>query len=129
MQENQNVSLPILFYDSECPLCLRFKQSLEKLPGTENLGKVSIRENWIYDKFPQLDIKECHEAIHLIDSEGKVFKAGEVIQWLVKFYPGVSHFSWLAESNVGKKTIDFFYKTVQEYRKKKYPGCYHCNHD
>jgi len=109
-----NYHLPIILYDPECPLCLRFKQGLQYLD--KNLTFVSAREEQIYLDFPGLDKKTCLEKVHLITSEKLILAGPEVVDYLVKTLPGVSKFAWLLENEQGKKVKDFFYHKVEELR-------------
>ena len=121
-----NFKLPILIYDHRCSLCLRFKQSLDKLSESEHIQKVSIHNEEIYKTFPMLDKKLCHEAIHIIDSSKNVHIGPDALSWLINEIPAVSKFAWLAESEIGKKSIDFFYKMAQKYRSSLLNRCPTC---
>jgi len=125
--EQDKWKLPLILFDSECSLCKRFKEALEKIDHTHKLNFISIHEKSIYQSFPQLDIKDCHDSVHLIDENKKIYKGPEVIEYLIHFYPVVSKFAWLVETNIGKKAIDFFYKTVNELRKSELNPCPSCN--
>lgn len=111
-----NFKLPILLFDHKCSLCLRFKQSLDRIPESEYIQKISIHDEKIYDVFPMLDRSLCHEAMHIIDLDKSIHIGPDALSWLIKEIPIVSKFSWLAESEIGKKSIDFFYKMAQKYR-------------
>jgi predicted DCC family thiol-disulfide oxidoreductase YuxK len=109
-----NDHLPIILYDPECPLCLRFKQGIQFLD--KNLTFVSAREDQIYLDYPHLDKKTCLEKVHLITTEKLILSGPEVVDYLVKTLPGVSKFAWLLENEQGKKVKDFFYHKVEELR-------------
>ncbi len=106
--------LPIVLFDPECPLCLRFKQGLEFLD--KNLCFISAREEEIYSQFPELSRQECLEKIHLITEDNKVLVGPEVVDYLVHRLPGVSKLGWLLDTNQGKKVKDYFYQKVEELR-------------
>lgn len=119
--------LPIILFDPECPLCLRFKQGLEFLDKTLNF--ISARDNEIYTKFPELNRQECLEKIHMITSDHRIISGPEVVDELIKTLPGVSKFAWLVENEQGRKVKDFFYKKVEELRElalKKQEDCNEC---
>jgi predicted DCC family thiol-disulfide oxidoreductase YuxK len=121
-----NDHLPIILYDPECPLCLRFKQGIEFLD--KSLTFVSARDDQIYLIFPELDKKTCLEKVHLITSERLVLAGPEVVDYLVKTLPGVSKFAWLLENEQGRKVKDFFYHKVEELRElsTKKDDCHQC---
>jgi len=106
--------LPLVIYDPDCPLCLRFKQGLEFLD--KSLHFVPVTESWVYESFPELNRQECLEKIHLITQEKKILKGMEVVDYLSNTLPGISKFSWLLESDQGKKAKEFFYQKVEELR-------------
>ena len=121
-----NDHLPIILYDPECPLCLRFKQGLEFLD--KSLTFVSARDDQIYLIFAELDKKTCLEKVHLITSERLILAGPEVVDYLVKTLPGVSKFAWLLENEQGRKVKDFFYHKVEELRElsTKKDDCHQC---
>jgi predicted DCC family thiol-disulfide oxidoreductase YuxK len=120
--------LPILLYDQECELCKRFKLSVENIDREQLINFIPIQDEQVYFYFDQLDIKECYEKVHLIDQDNKIYQGKEVIEFLVNIFPQVSKFSWLLESNMGQKALDFFYDKVNEYRKKSLKkNCHKCN--
>jgi predicted DCC family thiol-disulfide oxidoreductase YuxK len=106
--------LPLILYDPECPLCLRFKQGLHFLD--KSLTFVSAREDEVYQSFPELSQDRCLEKVHMITSEGAILAGPEVVDYLVKSLPGVSKFAWLLENEQGQKVKDYFYQKVEELR-------------
>lgn len=119
--------LPVVFYDPECPLCLRFKQGLQFLD--KSLTFVSAREDSVYTEFPELNRQECLEKVHMITADRKVLKGPEVVDFLVETLPGVSKLAWLLDNDQGKKVKDFFYQKVEELRElshKKDSDCNQC---
>lgn len=106
--------LPIILYDPECPLCLRFKQGLSYLDP--KLTFVSAREEDVYLAFPELSRQACLDKVHMITAEKVVLSGPEVVDHLVKTLPGVSKFAWLLDNEQGKKVKDFFYQKVEELR-------------
>ena len=109
-----NYQLPLILYDPDCPLCLRFKQGLEFLD--KNLHFVSAREDQIYQDFPELNRQVCLEKVHLITADKKILAGPEVVDFLVETLPGVSKFAWLLDNDQGKKIKDYFYQKVEELR-------------
>lgn len=122
----KNLSLPLILFDSECPLCCRFKQALERLPGTERYNFVSIHEEKIYSIYTFLSKESCNKDLHVIDGQDKIYVGSEAIRHLVSQFPGTSKFTWLIESNMGKKTVDYFYKMADRYRESLLNWCSDC---
>jgi predicted DCC family thiol-disulfide oxidoreductase YuxK len=119
--------LPVVLYDPDCPLCLRFKQGLEHLDG--NLTFVSARDPEVYREFPELDQTACLERVHLVTADRAVLAGPDVVEFLVRTLPGVSKLAWLLDNDQGKKVTEFFYRKVEELRelsKKKDAGCVTC---
>jgi len=123
-------SLPIVLFDPECPLCLRFKQGLEYLD--KSIHFVSARNNEIYSHYPELCPQNCLEKVHLITEEKKILVGPDVVEYFVQRLPGISKFAWLLESNQGQKVKDFFYQKVEELREislRKKSECDECPRD
>ena len=100
--------------------------ALERIPGTAHITKVSIHEAEIFEHFPQLKIEDCHQLLHLIDEKGTILVGEKAVSYLISQFPGVKKFAWLLESNMGEKTVNFFYEMSEKYRKtllKRCPGC------
>lgn len=119
--------LPLVLFDPECPLCLRFKQGLEFMD--KSLCFVSAREDYIYGEFPDLSRQECLTHVHLITEEMTILKGPEVVDYLAKRLPGVSKLAWLLDTDQGQKVKDYFYQKVEELRelsKKQDSDCNEC---
>lgn len=121
--------LPLILYDPECPLCLRFKQGLHYLD--KNLTFVSAREDEVYQSFPELNRQACLEKVHMLTREGTILSGPEVVDHLVATLPGVSKLAWLLDNDQGKKVKDYFYQKVEELRELsvKKSDCKQCPRD
>jgi predicted DCC family thiol-disulfide oxidoreductase YuxK len=106
--------LPLVLFDPECPLCLRFRQGLGYLDRSLNF--VSARDEEVYREFPALDRAQCLREVHLVTSEGKILRGKEVVDHLAHTLPGVSKLAWLLETEQGQKVKDYFYQKVEELR-------------
>lgn len=118
--------LPILLFDSECPLCVRFKDSLMRIEDAKKITAISINDDSIYDHYPMLNKEECERVVHYITKDEKVLKGEEVISHLAKLFPLVNKFSWLIESDMGQKVTKYFHNRTSAYRKyvkRKCPSC------
>lgn len=126
MSTHDRYKLPILLFDDDCPLCLRFKQSLERLSGHEAITKVSIHDKEVYQVFTQINFESCKESVHFIEVNGEVFKGSDAVQKMIHHLPAVESFGWLADSEVGKKAIQYFHDMAEHYRKQLQKGCRTC---
>ncbi len=116
----------ILLYDSECGLCNRFKKALEFLDTKKRIEFRSIHETEVYVQYPELDKDHCLDEIHLIDKNKKIYRGGEVIEFLIKIYPGVEKIAWLLDSDSAKRAMDAFYGRLNDMRIMKKRKCYTC---
>lgn len=114
--DRMDLKPPLLIYDADCPLCVRFKQSLERWDSEQRITYVSLSAENVFTQFPQLDPAACAARVHYLREDGAILTGGEVITELLKHYPGVSKIAWLLETDVGKKTVEFFYQQVEAAR-------------
>ncbi|MCM2349973.1 MAG: DUF393 domain-containing protein [Bacteriovoracaceae bacterium] len=121
--------LPLILYDPECPLCLRFKQGLHYLD--KSLTFVSAREDEIYEHFPELNRQACLEKVHMLTGDRTILSGPEVVDQLMVTLPGVSKLAWLLDNDQGKKVKDYFYQKVEELRElsAKKSDCKQCPRD
>ena len=112
------LKLPLLVYDAQCPLCVRFKQGLERLDVERRVLYVPLQDDEVFKRYSQLDPQACAAKIHYLREDGQVLVGGEVITELLKHFPAVGKLAWLLETEVGKKTVDFFYQQVENVRQK-----------
>lgn len=106
--------LPLIIFDPDCPLCLRFKQGLEMMNKT--ISFVPLNDPDIFKTFPILKYDECQMQVHLLVNENHVLKGPEVVDYLLESTPLVSKLSWLLDNPAGDKVKDFFYQKVEELR-------------
>tara|TARA_Y100000590_G_scaffold281237_2_gene316328 strand:+ start:220305 stop:220658 length:354 start_codon:yes stop_codon:yes gene_type:complete len=102
-------------------------QALENLPGTEDITKIPLQDENLYSHFTNLTIDDCYEEIHYIDENEQILKGNQVPEALINKFPAVKKFSWLIESQMGQKAIDYFHHVAANYRKKLKKGCTGCN--
>jgi len=126
MNSPSKYQLPILLYNHECDFCNRFKMALERIPGTNKINMVSIHENDVFEQFDEIKFEECKETIHLIDKNMRVHMGPEVAKFLIEEFPGVKKFSWLLESEIGKKAVEAFYKFAEKCKESISKNCPNC---
>jgi len=122
----QKFPLPILLYDSECPLCTRFKQGLERLPGTSSITMESIHNDDVYLAFPELNKERCKNEVHLINENREVKCGPDVVFNLISRFPGVEKLSWLLDSEMGKQATAAFYHAVNKCKETIKKHCHTC---
>ena len=110
--------LPLLIYDDLCPLCVRFKQGLERWDVQHTISYVPLQDEEVFKVFPQLDPLRCHEKIHYLCESGKILVGGEIIPELLRHYPGIEKMAWLLESEVARRSANFFYEKIEKIRLK-----------
>jgi predicted DCC family thiol-disulfide oxidoreductase YuxK len=119
MIENMDkvVKTPFLLYDSECTLCTRFKQALERMDFDNRLNYIPVGTEEVYHQFPEIDQEESTKVLHFVDENGKVHRGGEIAAALANHFPGVNKVAWLLETEVGQKVSSYFYEKVDQLRK------------
>lgn len=110
------LKLPILLYDGDCPLCVRFKQGLERLDVENRVTYWPIQNAEVFQRFSQLDRGACQQKVHYLREDGTVLSGGAVVTELLHHFPGISKLGWLLDSEIGRKTVDYFYDQVEQLR-------------
>lgn len=118
---------PIVIFDQECPLCVRFKQSLLFLDKGHEFEFIALQEEYLFQKYKILNKSECEKDIHVLLSEDKVLRGSEAISFIISKYSAAKKFSWLIESESGQKAINTFYDKVSQLRTKYKKNCPKCN--
>lgn len=126
-----NDNRPVLIFDSNCPLCTRFKQGLELMDSSKRIRFVPLQDKDIFNEFLEITYEECSSQVHLITEDRKILKGPEVVEYLIKSLPCVSKLSWLLDSESGKKATQFFYQKVEGLKEilKEKEDCNECPHD
>jgi predicted DCC family thiol-disulfide oxidoreductase YuxK len=125
-----NYHLPLILFDPECPLCLRFKQGLELMD--KRLNFISARDPGVYETFPELSRQDCLQQVHMLTTDRRVLVGPQVVDELLHSLPGISKLAWLLDNGQGKKVKEFFYQKVEELRElsqKKKDDCHQCPKD
>jgi len=120
------MNLPILLYDEKCPLCLRFKQTFERIPGTSHVTLVSIYQDEVFQAYPQLNREAAFQDLHYLSEKGEVFAGKEALTQLIEEFPLVKKFAWLIESNMGQKALSYFNQVAKNYRDRLIKDCNNC---
>lgn len=126
--DNQKIQTPVILFDPECPLCVRFKMAIERMNFDEPLFFTPYSSPQVIEQFPHLVLDELSKEVHLIVDEKamQVLKGAEVIEYLAKHNEAIKKLSWLLESNVGEKASHIFYNTVNKLRESLHNHCTNC---
>ncbi|MDA8793265.1 DUF393 domain-containing protein [Bacteriovoracaceae bacterium] len=122
----QKFSKPILLYDKQCPMCLRFKQGIQYIDTNRQIEFLDIYDPKTYEKITFLTQKECETIIHLVDVRGEVYVGADALTFLVKQFPQAQKLSWLLDSTAGQKAVEVFYDKVDQFRKWYKSSCKRC---
>lgn len=117
---------PLIIFDPDCPLCLRFKQGLEMM--NKDITFIPLTDEQIFIDFPHLTREECSKEVHLLVDENTAIKGKEVVDYLLESTPMVSKLAWLLDNPTGDKVKSYFYDKVEELRsivkeKQSCPSC------
>ena len=58
-EDECSFTLPIILYDNECHLCIRFMESFKRIPETKNYSFIPFKMKKFFSAFPQLDEKSA----------------------------------------------------------------------
>lgn len=119
--------LPLIIFDSECTLCVRFTQALKALDQKNEISFESLYSEELYNEFKDLFLEDCKKEVHLILEDQQILKGPQVIEYLVAKIPGVKKVSWLIESKAAKGAMNLFYKKVNSIRLLQKQGCKTCS--
>jgi predicted DCC family thiol-disulfide oxidoreductase YuxK len=81
----------LVFYDNFCPLCLNTRALLEKVDLFGGLHFIGIREQGVFDKYPNLNQEKSLQRM-ATDKNGDIVYGFESIYRIIKAMP---HF-WIA---------------------------------
>ena len=119
------INYPAIFYDNQCELCRRYKLALTKLDTSKIFSFYSIHNEEIY-KHINVTKEELHKEVHVFENENSFHRGSEAINFIVGHIPGASKFSWLIESEMGQKAINYFHQASEKYRQALLKRCHSC---
>lgn len=116
----QNWTLP---YDSECDLCVRFSQQVQRF-DKDNLIRVIPLE--IYCQDSEIPCSDLFNELHFISDDGQILRGGEAIQKVIELIPAMAPLQHLVESKLGQVSSRGIYKVLDRlrwFRKRKCKKC------
>jgi predicted DCC family thiol-disulfide oxidoreductase YuxK len=126
MTQENDYALPIILYDEKCVLCTRFKYAFQKIPGNKKISFVNLHEKRLYQIFSQLNYEQTQQEVHIIDKDGQILKGDQAISFVILLFPIAKKLTWLLESGMGKKALQFFRNASEYYREKLLKECNRC---
>lgn len=123
-----SIQTPVILFDPDCPMCVRFKMALERMNFDEPISYVPYTSPLVREQFSHLSEDDLGKEVHLIlDDKGiQILKGVEVVEYLAKHNESIKKLSWLLESNVGEKASHLFYNTVNKLRESLHNHCANC---
>lgn len=80
----------IIYFDGHCPMCSAFVSTIEAREQN-----VDCRDIHAQSLPESLTFKEVEKEIHVIDSNGVVYKNAAAILLLLEYFPVWKHFTWI----------------------------------
>ena len=108
-QSNQNSKTKIIYYDGSCPMCTVI---MGKVDGSSEKDKFSSKDI-TKESLPQnLTKEQVEKEIHLIDSEGKIYKNAEAILKILEEYPQWKFLAKIGRLPIIKQLLPIVYKFI-----------------
>lgn len=119
---------PCLLYDPDCPMCVRFKQAIERIPLDEEILFRPIDDESLEEDFPFLTDTNYKDEVHLIleNEPPKILVGPDVIEYLALHNPQVKKLAWLLDTKVGEKASQVFYQSLNKIRQSLQNHCPKC---
>ena len=104
----------VLFYDSECPLCVREMQHLKKKDHWNRIHLVSVQSEEMKD-YPQVDTGAAHKVLHGQLASGRVITGLDVTHkaWSLV---GYGYVTGVLRAPLVRPVADQFYKVFARNR-------------
>lgn len=124
----ENIKRPLIIYDSQCTLCVRFKQGLIHFSTLTQDNFIPLQEEIVYETFGHLGLtkEKCQKEVHLIDDQNIVYMGPQVVEFLIPIIPAVSKLAWLIDQDKTSKVCEVFYNSINILKKNISTGCRTC---
>ena len=108
----------ILFYDSKCPLCRRFRDAVEHWDRNKSVDLIDLHAHDTGDRYPQLDLPAALEQLTVMESgEQEVHRGAAALKRLADVLPGIRRLSWVYQLPGVTPAVNRVYNAVQRRRK------------
>ncbi len=102
-----NTENKTILYDGDCPMC---KVVIDKIDNSSQKGKFDLKDITKEQLPENLTKEQVMKEIHVIDSEGKVFKNSEAILKILEEYPKWRFLSKIGGLPIIKQLLPIGYK-------------------
>ncbi len=69
----------VLLYDGHCRLCIAGARRLAGWGGPGAIELADFQDPGVLERFPDLTHGQCMQAMHLVEPQGRVFRAAEAV--------------------------------------------------
>lgn len=106
---NQNEQKKTIYYDGDCPMCTVIINKVDNSSQKEKFNPKDITK----EIMPQnITKKQAKEEIHIIDSEGKIYRNAEAILKILEEYPRWKFLAKIGKLPIIKQVLQIGYKFV-----------------
>ena len=107
-----------LFYDSECPICVRLKSTIPRLDREGVVELIDLHNAEVCAQFPDLDSVRALKELTAVDHRGEFFCGVAVIQRLGNSLPGIRHLNWLYQLPGMISGVSMTYRMLNKQRRR-----------
>jgi len=123
---NTQMKKAVILFDPHCPICQQIKNLLILMGFKKNIRFVSVYDQKVYQKYPELNFWECRKVVHLLSPTGSVFKGEGIITYLLDSSKGISRYAILYKNPLAKTFFKLSYIVLSDLRDKLSKECPTC---
>ncbi len=83
------VPVYVIFFDGQCPVCIRSRQAVQRLKADADLRFVDINDPDNLRRFPMVDAQEAHQQLFVLDPHGYLAGGYDGVVSLTRAIPGL----------------------------------------
>ena len=107
-----------LLYDSDCSLCVRFQEWIQKRDTQGVVEPVPFKDPRISQIVPQMNRDQLLNSFHLVLPDGSVLSGHRAIPELLMLLPGLRTAGWILRyTPFGQKLSERVYLWIAAHRK------------
>ena len=107
-----------LLFDSQCPLCCKFKDLIQAWDRDGAVRALPLDDPAIPERFPQLDLESARQNLTVCDRLGRVAQGVEAVQRVARLLPGIRRLQWVYRLPGVTPVLSRAYRTVSRHRKR-----------